>query len=80
MLVNNLIETQQSAFKYGHNTETVVLQVKIDIKMSTESKAAVLVLLDLSAAFHTTEHDVLFSQLENCLICQAVCLIDLLPT
>ena len=50
LLVNNLSEAQQSAFTCSHSTETALLR----------SKAAVLILLNLSAAFDTTDHDVLF--------------------
>ena len=80
LLVNNLNETLQSAFKCGHSTETVLLRLKNDIMMSIDqSKAVVLVLLDLSAAFDTTDHDVLFPDWKSCLICRELCLIGLRP-
>ena len=44
-----------------------------------QSKAVVLVLLDLSAAFETINHDVLFSRLEKLFGFQAVCLTGLHP-
>ena len=80
LLVNNLNETQQSAFKYGHSTETALVRVNDDIMMSTDqSKAVVLVLFDLSAAFDTFDHDVLFSQLEKLFGLSEVCLTGLCP-
>ena len=66
MLVNNLDEAHQSAFKYVHSTETALIRVKNDITMSIDQGQAVaLVLLDLSTAFDTIDHDVLFCRLEK---------------
>ena len=54
----NRNETLQSAYKSGHNTETTLARVKDDIMMSIyQGKAAILVLLDLSAAFDTVDHN-----------------------
>ena len=60
-LDSNLIESRQYAYRTGYSTETALIHVKNDIMMSTDqSKAVVLVLLDLSAAFDTVDHYVLF--------------------
>jgi hypothetical protein len=57
LLNNNLNELHQSAYKCD--------RVKNDIMMSTDQhKAVVLVLLDLSAAFDSADHSVLFSRLK----------------
>ena len=62
-LINkNLNESLQSAYKSGHSTETALVRVKNDIMMSIDKgKPVILVLLDLSAAFDTVDHNVLFS-------------------
>ncbi len=53
---NNLHEELQSAYKAQHSTETALLRVQHDIAGSMgESKAVVLVLLDLSSAFDTID-------------------------
>ena len=57
----------QSAYRSGHSTETALLRVKNDIIYALDSRRAVfLVLLDMSAAFDTVDHDVLISRL-NCI-------------
>ena len=62
---NNLNEPFQSAYRKGHSTETALLRVKNDIMMAVDQKKAViLVLLDLSAAFDTIDHEVLFARLK----------------
>ena len=62
---NNLNELQLSAYKCDHSTEPALIRVKNDIMMSIDQhKAVVLVLLDLSAAFDTIDHGVLFSRLK----------------
>ena len=68
MSSNNLHETFQSAFKPCHSTETALLRVHNDILCAVDKKQAVyLVLLDLSAAFDTIDHNVLIDYLRNCI-------------
>ena len=61
-----LLESQQSAYKKFHSVETALLKVHNDIMCAVDSKrAAMLVLLDLSSAFDTIDHDVLIYRLSN---------------
>ena len=63
---HNLHDVFQSAYKTKHSTETALLRVQNDIRnMIDRDGAAVLVLLDLSAAFDTIDHEVLLSRLQN---------------
>ena len=58
----------QSAYKPGHSTETALVKVQNDILTSIDQHGVViLVMLDLSAAFDTIDHDILFSRMENTL-------------
>jgi flagellar biosynthesis chaperone FliJ len=60
---NNLHETSQSAYKKFHSTETALLKVQSDILTSLDNNcASVLVLLDLSAAFDTLDHQTLLQR------------------
>ena len=55
---NKLGEPLQSAYRPLHSTETVLLRVKNDILCNIDDhKAVALVLLDLSAAFDTVDHN-----------------------
>ena len=69
MTENNLHEHLQSAlYKPGHSTETALVKVQNDILTSIDKHGVViLVMLDLSAAFDTFDHDILFSRMENTL-------------
>ena len=68
MTDNNLHEYLQSAYKPGHSTETGLVKVQNDILTSIDQHGIViLILLDLSAAFDTIDHDVLFSRMESTL-------------
>ena len=53
---NDLNEIMQSAYKKHHSTETALLKVKSDILQNFEDgNVTCLVLLDLSAAFDTSQ-------------------------
>ena len=62
---NNLYEQHQSAYRKYHGAETA-LKVQNDILRELDGKRGVfLILLDLSAAFDTIDHDILFKRLES---------------
>jgi hypothetical protein len=61
---NDLLPSYQSACRPFHSTETAVLRVLSDILKAVDSgDVAALVLLDLSAAFDTVDHDILLRRL-----------------
>ena len=63
---NELIDKFQSAYRCGHSTETALLRVYNDIvTMVGKGNGSYLVLLDLSVAFDTIDHDTLFVILEK---------------
>ena len=63
---NGLYENMQSAYRRYHSTETALLKVQNDIMMAVDGgSVAVLVLLDLSAAFDTIDHAKLLHRLES---------------
>jgi hypothetical protein len=58
MDTNNLHEVLQSSYKRFHSCETALLKVKDDILQEIDNnKCVLLVLLDLSAAFDTVDHE-----------------------
>ena len=57
MIANGLYEKFQSAYRKLHSTESALLRVQNDIQQAVDNDgAAVLILLDLSAAFDTIDH------------------------
>ncbi len=63
---NNLYEPYQSAYRRFHGTETALLHVQNDILRSVDNKMCVfLVLLDLSAAFDTVDHNIILTRLSE---------------
>ena len=62
----NLLPVHQSAYRPFHSTETALLSVHNDLVRSIDTgKISLLVLLDLSAAFDTVDHNILLSVLSN---------------
>jgi hypothetical protein len=63
---NKLFPVKQSAYRRHHSTESAVVSVMNDIIRSIDDgKVVPLVLLDLSAAFDTVDHDILLEVLQN---------------
>ena len=66
ILDNNIVDSFQSAYRAGHSCETTLLCVYNDIVTTVgKGNGSFLVLLDLSAAFDTIDHDKLFYIVEK---------------
>ena len=66
MVTNNLHELLQSSYKKFHSCETALIKVQNDILQALDGKKCVLlVLLDLSAAFDTVDHNMLLKMLSE---------------
>jgi len=62
---SGLLSRFQSAYRVGHSTETAVLKVLSDILLAIDSgDLSAEVLLDLSAAFDTVDHNILIRRLK----------------
>ena len=63
---NKLVDKYQSAYRMFHSTETALLKVQNDILTNMQNRrVTALVMLDLSAAFDTIDHSLLFQRLET---------------
>ena len=66
ILDTNIVDRFQSAYRAGHSCETALLRVYNDIVTTVgKGNGSFLVLLDLSAAFDTIDHDNLFYILDK---------------
>ena len=63
---NDLMPTQQSAYRQHYSTETAVTEVYNDLLLIADSGlVSALCLLDLTAAFHAVDHYLLLLRLER---------------
>ncbi len=63
---NGYLDNFQPGFRVHHSTETALIKIINDIRFNSDSgKISVMVLLDLSAAFDTVDHNILIERLEN---------------
>ena len=66
MIKNSLLTTKNYAYRKDHSTELLLLKVVNDLYTSFDmNMPSVVVLLDLSAAFDTVDHNKLLSILEK---------------
>ena len=62
---NNLFPVFQSVYRQNHSTETALLNVMNDVLLNMNNQCVtLLILLDLSAAFDTVNHDTMLRRLE----------------
>ena len=61
-----LLPSLSSAYRQGHSTKSALLKVHADILHNMEQQiVTILVLIDLSVAFDTADHPILFQCLEK---------------
>ena len=66
LINNSMFDPLQSAYRDKHSTESALVKVQNDILSALDAgSSAILLMLNLSAAFDTLDHDILLSRLCN---------------
>ena len=66
LINNSLFDLLQTAYRDKHSTETTLIKVQNDILSALDAgSSAILLMLDLSAAFDTIDHDIFLARLCN---------------
>ena len=64
--INNLNNIHQSAYRNNYSTETALAKVQNDIVVALDQKrVVVLVMLDLSSAFHVIDHGIMVKRFQH---------------
>jgi len=63
MTSHSLLPDYQSAYRVGYSTETALVKVHNDVIRNIDKNMTIMVLLDLSAAFDTVDHNILLNVL-----------------
>ena len=67
LLINNLHNKFQSAYRTGFSTETALIKITDDILYALDSKSVTaLIMIDMSAAFDIVDHVILQNRLSKC--------------
>ena len=67
MLINNLHDKFQSAYKNDFSTKTTLIKITDDILYALNNKRfTALIMIDMSAAFDTVDHIILPTRLSKC--------------
>ena len=64
--IQNIYNINQSNFRKGHSTNTLLLKLKDDIRTAiNRSEVTLIILIDYSKAFDTIDHRILLEKLQN---------------